>query len=130
VLELKDSIQNHLALGEPIILDQLPSLGRTVIEKLEYHLDAIDIAFVLLTPVEIGHLADSGRPQARARQNVVFELGYLVARLGRKNGTVIVLLKGLVELPSDIHGLVTIDVRAGIEAAGEQIRWELAAFGF
>jgi len=85
----------------PIILNQLASQGRTLIEKFEFYAGQIDVAFVLLTPDDIGQLAESGTPQQRARQNVVFELGYFVARLRRLNGTVIVWVKGAVDLPSD-----------------------------
>jgi len=126
VLELKDFLQNRLEYDEPIILDQLASRGRTLIEKFEFYAEQIDVAFVLLTPDDVGQLPESDTPQHRARQNVVFELGYFVARLGRLNGTVIVLVKGAVELPSDIKGLIYIDITDGIEAAGEQIRRELA----
>lgn len=40
----------------------------------------------------------------RARQNVIFEWGYFVGRLGREH--VFALKKGDVELPSDIQGWV------------------------
>ena len=42
----------------------------------------------------------------RARQNVVFELGYFMGKLGRER--VCLLLKDQVELPSDIGGIVYI----------------------
>jgi len=57
----------------------------------------------------------------RARQNVIFELGYFVAALGR--GRVCLLLKGDVEIPSDLYGVVytTLDRANGwkIEVARE-----------
>ncbi|HET6332086.1 MAG TPA: nucleotide-binding protein, partial [Polyangiales bacterium] len=68
---------------EPIILHEQPNQGRTVIEKFEGSAD-VDFAVVLLTPDDTGELADgSGEPKPRARQNVIFELGYFVGRLGR-----------------------------------------------
>ena len=42
--------------------------------------------------------------QPRARQNVVLEMGMLIARLGRTN--VAILKKGHVEVPSDAQGIV------------------------
>ena len=43
---------------------------------------------------------------ARARQNVVFEHGYLISKLGRNN--VCALVKDSVEVPNDISGIVYI----------------------
>jgi len=40
----------------------------------------------------------------RARQNVIMELGWFMARLGRKR--VVILHQGEVEIPSDISGVV------------------------
>lgn len=40
----------------------------------------------------------------RARQNVVFEHGYLIAKLGRSR--VVAVVKGEIETPNDISGLV------------------------
>ena len=42
----------------------------------------------------------------RARQNVIFEFGFFIARLGRQR--VAALCKGDIELPSDYHGVVYI----------------------
>jgi predicted nucleotide-binding protein len=63
----------------------------------------VGFAVVLYTPCDIGGLSgDSQRP--RARQNVVFEHGYLIGKLGRNN--VSALVKGDVEIPNDISGVV------------------------
>ena len=89
---------------DPIILHEQPNAGRTIIEKLEGHLD-VDFAVVLLTPDDIGALAtepDETRP--RARQNVVLELGLFLGALGRNR--VCALHKGDVELPSDYDGVI------------------------
>jgi Predicted nucleotide-binding protein containing TIR-like domain len=40
----------------------------------------------------------------RARQNVIFELGYFVSKLGR--GRACLLRKGDVEIPSDLYGVI------------------------
>ncbi|MEL7419413.1 MAG: TIR domain-containing protein, partial [Cyanobacteria bacterium J06555_3] len=44
----------------------------------------------------------------RARQNVIWEHGYLTGKLGRKN--VCALVKGNIEKPSDISGILYISV--------------------
>jgi len=93
---------------EPIILHEQPNQGRTVIEKFEGSAD-VDFAVVLLTPDDIGYLADDfDNPKPRARQNVVFELGYFVGRLGRSR--VCALHKGGVEILSDYEGVVYVSM--------------------
>ncbi len=78
-----------------------------------------------MTPDDLGHLAGpSAIPAGRARQNVIFELGYFMGLLGRKSGRIIVLHKGPLEMASDLVGIIYIDISNGIEAAGEEIRRE------
>jgi predicted nucleotide-binding protein len=98
----------------------------TVIEKLEAH-TKVGFAMVLLTPDDFGGLAPD-RLQRRARQNVIWEWGYLVAKLGRAN--VICLYKSGVEMPSDLHGLVTIHIGDDVRTSAEEIRRELVAVGY
>jgi predicted nucleotide-binding protein len=93
---------------EPIVLENLPADGDTIIEKLERYLGErgnVGFACVLLTPDDEGH--ESGKPgqkRYRARQNVILELGMVLARLGRRR--VLILIKESVEQPSDIAGLI------------------------
>lgn len=84
----------------------LANKGDTILEKIETSSDA-DFGVVLYTPCDIGAKnTDSGHMRARARQNVVFEHGYLLAKLGRNR--VFTLIKGTLELPSDISGTLPI----------------------
>lgn len=85
---------------ESVILHERPNAGRTIIEKLQV---ASDVAFavVLLTPDdEVRH---AGAIERRARQNVVFELGYFIGLLGRER--VCALYADGVALPSDFAGV-------------------------
>lgn len=89
---------------EPIILHQQENQGMTIIEKIEKYTD-VGYAIVLYTPCDEGR--DRKKTvdlQFRARQNVVFEHGYLIGRLGRK--CVSALVKGTIETPGDITGVV------------------------
>lgn len=88
---------------EAVILREQPDDGLTIIEKIEKNTD-VAFAVVLYTECDIGRDKNSGAEQYRARQNVVFEHGYLVAKLGRKS--VCPLKKGNVETPGDIAGIV------------------------
>ncbi|MGE4382256.1 MAG: TIR domain-containing protein [Arcobacter sp.] len=88
---------------EPIILRDQASQSSTVIEKIEKYTDDVDFGIILYTECDIGG-KDINSLQSRARQNVVLEHGFLMARLGRKN--TMALVKGKVETPSDINGVV------------------------
>jgi predicted nucleotide-binding protein len=52
-------------------------------------------------------------------------LGYFLGAMRRHSGRVVLLHKGQLELPSDLAGVVYIDIAHGIEAAGENIRREI-----
>jgi len=83
----------------PILLDEQAGHGRTLIEKLEGHAPA-SFAVVLLTGDDVGALASDRRHlRPRARQNVIFELAFSIAHLGRER--VCALYEEGVELPSD-----------------------------
>jgi predicted nucleotide-binding protein len=114
---------------EPVILHEQASQNRTVIEKIEAYHD-VGFAVVLLTPDDEG-CVKGGKPEPRARQNVLLELGYFMARLSRKN--VCVLKRGEVEIPSDFAGVVWVAMDAGngwkqtlgqeLQAAGHDVDW-------
>ncbi len=124
--ELKDFIQNTLHLGEPIILMDEPSRGRTIIEKLDEYSGKLNLVFVLMTPDDrVATGSEDNEVRWRCRQNVIFELGYFFGKWGRHSGRVLILHKGPLELPSDIGGLTYILIDSGIKAAGEAIRREL-----
>jgi predicted nucleotide-binding protein len=99
---------------EPIVLHEQPNRGQTIIEKFEKHAAEAGFAIVLLTPDDMGFRvgqAEAARP--RARQNVVLELGVFLSKLSRQN--VVALMKGDVEVPSDLHGVIyePMDARGG-----------------
>lgn len=88
------------------ILHEQPNEGRTIIEKLENCADRAGFAIVLLTPDDVGTLKNNvnGQSEPRARQNVVFELGYFIGKLGREK--VCPIFKGKIKKPSDIDGVI------------------------
>ncbi|MTI49985.1 MAG: DNA-binding protein [Firmicutes bacterium] len=88
-----------------IILHEQASSGSTIIEKIEEYTN-VGFAIVLYTPCDLGKVKGDDDLKARARQNVVFEHGYLMGKIGRKN--VCALVKSEVERPNDISGVVYI----------------------
>jgi len=98
--------------SRPVVLHEMPNRGATIIEKLERHAGAAQFAVILLTGDDEGRLRESDATLLpRARQNVVFELGFITGRLGRNR--VAVLYEERTELPSDLHGLVYVPVDKG-----------------
>ena len=94
-----------------VILHEQPNAGRTIIEKFEGSSD-VGFAVVLLTSDDVGYPRDNPEQSApRARQNVIFELGYFMGKLRRER--VAALYKEGVELPSDIHGVVYVRMDDG-----------------
>lgn len=94
-------VLEHMGL-EAIILHEQVNSGRTIIEKFEDYSD-VGFAVVLMTPDDVGGLKEQELKE-RARQNVVFELGYFIGKLGRNR--VMALVDGDVEIPTDISGVV------------------------
>lgn len=94
---------------EAIILHEQPNSGKTIIEKIEANSD-VQYAVVLYTPCDMGRAKEEGvnEEKERARQNVVFEHGYLIGKLGRDK--VSALVKGDIEKPGDISGVVYISM--------------------
>jgi hypothetical protein len=88
-----------------IILHEQANQGRTIIQKFEDHAATSCFAVVLLTPDDEGYpVGKNDEAKLRARQNVIFELGYFNGVLGRSN--VCVLYKEGVEIPNDYLGVV------------------------
>ncbi|WP_198361493.1 TIR domain-containing protein [Halomonas sp. N3-2A] len=89
---------------EPIIIHEQVSASKTIIEKIEAYSD-VGFGVVIYSPCDVGAKSDDAENlKGRARQNVVFEHGFLIGKLGRPN--VCPLVKGNVETPNDISGVV------------------------
>lgn len=96
---------------EAIILHERPDEGDTIIQKLEKIAPRSCYGVVIYTACDKGRACESKVLNARARQNVVFEHGYLNGVLGRQN--VCCLYEEGVELPSDLNGLLYVPIDKG-----------------
>lgn len=111
---------------EPIILHLQASSGRTIIEKIE-HYSNVGFGVVLYTPCDVGAKAGTLTSSYRARQNVVFEHGYLIGKLGRSRVSAVV--KGQIETPNDISGVVYVAMDDGGNWQ-EELKKELRSVGY
>lgn len=116
---------------EAIILSEKPSKGMTIIEKLEHYIDTNGFGVVLYTPDDEGSVKDKKEYKPRARQNVVFEHGWLIGALGR-NKVIQVVTDHSIELPNDISGVVylsdkgwELDFMNEIHAMGYEVDFNL-----
>ena len=128
-LEVEKFLNGVDKVGEVIVLADQPNLGRTLVEKFEEHASVAGYAVVLLTGDDearpLWESETGGREPPlvrRARQNVIFELGYFYAKLGRDR--VAVLYEADVEFPSDINGIAYISFRDDWK---EKLRTEIGA---
>lgn len=108
----------------PIILHEQPNKGRTIIEKFVDYSD-VGFAVVLLSPDDTA--VKDEKKISRARQNVIFELGYFLGKLGRER--VVALYKSSVEIPSDYSGVLYVEFNE-FENWRIQLCKELKAVGF
>jgi len=134
-IELKNDVEIFIKSInlEPIVLHRQLDEGLTIIEKFEKHSD-VNYAIVLLTPDDIGFpiselkkTENERKKEFRARQNVIFEFGFFVGRLSRKN--VCCIYKEGVTVPSDLNGLIYKQVNKSVEEVGMFLMKELKNAG-
>lgn len=116
---------------EPIILRNIAEEGRTIFEKLDDELSDVGFGFVLCTPDDfVASTRKPDEPKYRARQNVIFEHGLLIGRLGP--GRICTIVKGDIEIPSDLSGVLHKNIKTdqGIDSIERPLIKELLAAGY
>ena len=118
---------------QPFILQNTDGGGLTIIEQLEAKIGkqaTSSFGIVLLTPDDMGYAKKDGATEvkARARQNVILEMGMLLASLTRSR--VAILQKGHVEHPSDITGIIYIPFNDHVKEAVPKLAQRLQNAGF
>lgn len=108
--EIKETVARRLSQLklDPIILHEQPELGKTIIEKFEHNSSDVNFAIILLTADDEGKAKRETDYKTRARQNVVFEMGYFIGKLGREK--VFLLLEDGVDKPGDLDGIVYVPI--------------------
>lgn len=115
-----------------VILHEQPNRGRTIIEKFENYSD-VGFAVALLTPDDVGAKMPTGNTPPdlvpRARQNVIFELGFFIGKLSRYR--VVALYKPTMDILTDFtgvlytlvdsHGAWKLELANELKAAGYEV---------
>jgi predicted nucleotide-binding protein len=138
-LELARLLENELGLN-PIILNEQTSEGRTIIENIVNYSD-VGYAFIIITPDDVGNLwaeleeaekrGEKGILYKRPRQNVIFECGFFIGRLGRDRVCVLKEdAKMTMELPSDMDGIIFKPFKNSIRECYGDIVKELKRAGY
>ncbi len=115
----------------PIMLDQIPAEGLTLIEKLERYIQQAPFAVVLATADDV-YLTDPDGTQKefRARQNVVLELGMMLVHLGRAKVAILFEDKVGMKKPSDIDGLEYLSFKKAVTEARVSLAQMMAKQGY
>ena len=117
----------------PFVLQVTGGGGDTLIEALERMIGkTAQSAFgiVLMTPDDMGYLSSEKPEDAkpRARQNVIMEMGMLLASLTRRRCAI--LQKGYVESPSNMGGVITIPFNNHVREVVPKLVQRLQEAGF
>jgi len=110
---------------EIVVLKEEPSAGETIIEKFEKLADDCCYAFALITPDDL--VKKKGNRYSQARPNVLFELGWFYGRFGRDR--VCIIKKADTEMPSDLSGILSIDILERVSEGLKEIQDELQRIG-
>ncbi|MES2836886.1 MAG: nucleotide-binding protein [Bacteroidota bacterium] len=124
-LELCNILKDDFKL-EPIVLQEKPNNSiETIITKFERLACECSAAIVLFTPDD-----DAGLNK-RARQNVIFELGYFLGKFQeQKNRRIIILKKGNVEIPSDISGVLYLEYNKDVKESFYDLKKQFEHWGY
>ena len=133
--DAKDQLElclHRLGLTPYAIMNNAGS-GKTLIEALEGSIGkdfTSGYGIVLMTPDDRGYAVKDGpnAEEARARQNVILEMGMLLASLTRER--MMVIIKGHLEIPSDIDGLIRVHYNGHIKEVASKIAQNLQNAGF
>jgi predicted nucleotide-binding protein len=122
LFELRTILKERFNLN-PIILREQPEEGMTIIEKFEKYAEQCSYAFALFTPDDI--VSVNGEEYFQARPNVIFELGWFYANLGRSRVCILERASEKSKIFSDLQGILRIQFRDNIEEKYLNIEREL-----
>jgi len=120
--ELKDLLKYEFNLDPIVLIDEPDQGASTLIEKFERYAPSCAYAIALITPDDL--VNKDGEIYLQARPNVLLELGWFMANLGR-NGVLLLVQGDNSKLPSDLSGIVTKRFNNNISEIALNIKREL-----
>ncbi len=111
----------------PVVLKDEGASGLTIIEQFELHARNCSFAFAFMTPDDTVDVAAGETPKWRPRQNVLIEIGWFMARLGRPQ--IMLLSQGNIEIPSDLGGILYLKFQDNVMELAPQIAARLREAG-
>lgn len=124
--ELENLLKERFKLN-PIILSEQPDQGLTIIEKFEKYASNCSYAFALFTPDDI--VINGDKEYFQARPNVIFELGWFYANLGRSRVCVLDQESAKSRIFSDLQGVMRMQFINNISEKYVEIERELKSVG-
>lgn len=128
-LEQLELVLRRLGL-DPYILQNNDGHSKTLIEALEQQIyKEAAFGIILLTPDDYGYPKAQGEEnrQPRARQNVILELGMVMASLGRER--MVLLKKGALELPTDVSGVIYLEFNEHVKEVAVKLATRMKGAG-
>lgn len=128
-LEQLELVLRRLGL-DPYILQNNDGESKTLIEALEQQIYR-EAAFgiILMTPDDYGYpkaKTDADR-QPRARQNIILEMGMVLASLGRER--MVLLKKGALEMPTDVNGVIYLEFNEHVKEIAVKLATRMKGAG-
>lgn len=111
----------------PIVLLEQPDQGLTIIEKFEKYAANCSYAFALFTPDDIVTKGD--KQYLQARPNVIFELGWFYANLGRSRVCLLDQASEQSKIFSDLQGILRMQFNENVSEKYLEIERELKSLG-
>lgn len=111
----------------PIVLSEQPDQGLTIIEKFEKFAVDCSYAFALFTPDDI--VTNGDKQYFQARPNVIFELGWFYANLGRSRVCILDQASDESKIFSDLQGVLRMQFNENISEKYIEIERELKSLG-
>jgi len=111
----------------PIVLGEQNDGGMTIIEKFEFYANVCSFAFAIMTPDDSLTGPEGKAAIWRARPNVILEIGWFMARLGRTR--VMLLSKADLEIPSDLQGILYLPFKESVMEVAPQLSYRLREAG-
>jgi predicted nucleotide-binding protein len=111
----------------PVILRDEAASGLTIIEQFELHARNCSFAFAFMTRDDSMPAGADGKQVWRPRQNVLIEIGWFMARLGRQQ--IMLISQGELDVPSDLGGILYVKFENSVMELAPRIASRLREIG-